>query len=109
MYAGGLLEKVTRGGTTTWRHYVMSPTGTAALHLRYGDASPAAMRYLTHDHLGSVDRIVDAAGNVVVAESFAPFGRRRAPNWVGTPGATDMNKTHNNAATSAIINLISGG
>ncbi len=76
VYAGGQFEKVTRGGVTTWRHYVPSPGGVA-LHLRYSDGTPAAMRYLTLDHLGSTDRIVDSTGKVLVAESFAALGSRR--------------------------------
>jgi RHS repeat-associated protein len=85
IYAGELTEKVTRAGTTTWRHYVIAPTGTAALQLRYGSGSPAAIRYLTHDHLGSTDKILDAAGNVLVAESFNAYGRRRGATWTGLP------------------------
>lgn len=54
-YAGELMEKVVRGGVTTWRHYVPGPGGIAAVHLRYGSGAPAATRYLTHDHLGSVN------------------------------------------------------
>ncbi|MEX0733036.1 MAG: RHS repeat-associated core domain-containing protein [Steroidobacteraceae bacterium] len=92
IYSGGLMEKVTRGGVTTWRHYVLAPTGTAAVQLRYSGGSPSVMRYLTQDHLGSIDRIVDAGGNVVVAESFAPFGRRRGSNWLGVPSATELAK-----------------
>jgi RHS repeat-associated protein len=84
-YAGELMEKVSRNGVTTWRHYVPAPTGIVALHLRYSTGAQPATRYLTTDHLGSTDKILDASGNVMVAESFAAFGRRRGPGWTGLP------------------------
>jgi len=90
IYAGELMEKVTRAGVTTWRHYVLAPTGTAALHLRFNNGSPVATHYLTHDHQGSTDKLLDANGNVVVAESFAAFGRRRGASWSGMPTATEL-------------------
>ncbi|HSF77201.1 MAG TPA: polymorphic toxin type 10 domain-containing protein, partial [Steroidobacteraceae bacterium] len=78
VYVGGLVEKVMRGGSTVWRHYVQGPAGTIAIHLRYGDGSPARTWYRTHDHLGSTDRIVDGTtGAAIVSESFDAFGRRR--------------------------------
>jgi RHS repeat-associated protein len=90
IYAGGLFEKVTGGGTTTFRHYVPAPGGIA-LHLRYAGGAPAATRYLTLDHLGSTDRILDAGGNVLVTEGFRPFGGRRRPDG-GDPTAADLAK-----------------
>ena len=90
-YAGGLFEKVTSAGQTTWRHYVLAPGGSA-VHLRYGNGAAAETRFLTLDHLGSTDRVVDADGNVVVAESFAALGTRRRPTWTGIPTAADLAK-----------------
>ena len=89
IYAGELSERVTRAGATTWRHYVLAPTGVAAVQLRAGNGSHAT-RYLTQDHLGSTDRILDATGNVVASESFSPFGRRRGANWTGLPTAAEL-------------------
>lgn len=88
-YAGELTEKVARGGTTTWRQYVTSPDGVVAIRLQTGSSAPA-LRYLTRDHLGSTDRIVDATGAPLVAESFAPFGSRRGTNWTGTPSSSEL-------------------
>ncbi len=88
-YAGEGFEKVIQGNVTTWRHYLPVPGGVA-VHLRHSDGSPAAMRYLTLDHLGSTDRITDAAGNVLVAESFGAFGLRRRTNWNGAPTASAL-------------------
>ncbi len=90
IYAGELMEKVTRAGVTTWRHYILGPTGTAALHLRYSNGAAATTRYLTHDHLGSTDKLLDATGKILVAESFGAFGARRGADWDGAPGITDL-------------------
>jgi RHS repeat-associated protein len=92
IYAGEYFEKVTRPGATTWRHYIPTPSGVAAIHLRFADATPPAIRYLDQDHLGSTDQILDAAGKPVVAGSFAAHGRRRAPNWTGVPSAAELAK-----------------
>ncbi|MGQ0430297.1 MAG: RHS repeat-associated core domain-containing protein [Gammaproteobacteria bacterium] len=89
-YAGELMEKVVRAGATTWRHYIPTPSGIAAVHLRYGSGSAPTTRYLTQDHLGSTDHILDENGAVVVSESFAPFGRRRGPNWTGLPSTASL-------------------
>jgi RHS repeat-associated protein len=92
IYAGESMEKVTRNGVTTWRHYVTAPTGTAALHLRYSNGSAPATRYLTHDYLGSTDKVLDPAGKTIIAESFDAFGQRRGPNWAATPASADLAK-----------------
>ena len=89
VYAGGLFEEITSGGSTTWRHYVLAPGGTA-VHLRYGDGTAPATRLLTLDHAGGTDRILDASGNVIVSESFAAFGGRRRPTGTGLPTAADL-------------------
>ncbi|MEX1993035.1 MAG: RHS repeat-associated core domain-containing protein [Steroidobacteraceae bacterium] len=89
IHAGELSEKVTRAGATSWRHYVLAPTGVAAIQLRSGSGLNQT-RYLTQDHLGSTDKILDAAGNVVASENFSPFGRRRGANWSGVPSAAEL-------------------
>ncbi len=48
------------------------------------------MRYLTLDHLGSIDRITNADGSVIAAESFGAFGARRRSNWTGVPTASEL-------------------
>lgn len=92
IYAGGLFEKITRAGVTAWRHYVETPSGFTAIHLRYSDTAAPVMRYLARDHIDTTDRILDAAGKPVVAESFDAFGRRRGVNWIGVPTAAELAK-----------------
>ncbi len=88
LYAGELAEKVIRAGVTTWRQYVMTPTGVAAMRLQSGGS--ASMRHLTHDNLGSTDGILDAGGNLLVSESFAPFGMRQGAQSGGALPAADL-------------------
>ncbi|TFG80063.1 MAG: hypothetical protein E4H19_15875, partial [Chromatiales bacterium] len=92
LYLGGLMEKITASGLSTYRHYIQSPTGTAAVYLRKSGGSPAeATYYVMHDHLGSTDKVVNAAGVVTaVAESFDAFGKRRGSNWTGPPDVADL-------------------
>ena len=91
-YVGDVVEKVSKDGVTTWKHYVEAPTGTAAVYLRRSSGTPAAETYyLTHDHLGSTDKVLDAAGGVVtVAESFTALGARRGSTWQGTPTPAEL-------------------
>ena len=90
VYVGELLEKVTKDGLTSWKHYVEAPTGTAAVYLRRSDGT-ASTYYLTHDHLGSTDKVLDATGGIVtVAESFTALGARRGANWQGTPTPAEL-------------------
>lgn len=93
IYIGGLMEKMTKSSITTYKHYIQAPTGVAAVYLRKTSGSPTEETYyLTHDHLGSTDRVLNAVGVVVaVAESFEAFGRRRnGSTWSGNPSAPDL-------------------
>ncbi len=92
IYAGGLLEKVTRAGKTSWRHHVRAPTGTTAVHVRHADGSAPRTYFLTHDHLGGTRSIVDGTnGSVLLREGFDAFGRRRAGSGTAGPSAADWN------------------
>jgi hypothetical protein len=51
VYVGELVEKVTKDGVTTWKHYVEAPTGTAAVYLRRSGGTPAA------ETISPVDRL----------------------------------------------------
>ena len=98
-YVGEVVEKVTKDGVTTWKHYVEAPTGTAAVYLRRSGGTPAAETYyLTHDHLGSTDKVLDAAGGVVtVAGEYGassdgtecPVGRASASTLTCWPGRSE--------------------
>lgn len=90
VYAGELMEKVVRKDGTTWRHYVPGPGGVAAVHLRYGNGASAATRFLTRDHLGSIDGIYAENGDSMASWGYAPFGRRSAADGGGAPSAAEL-------------------
>lgn len=90
-YLGGLMEKVViaQGGSTTteYRHYIRA-NEPVAIHSRVV-AGANTTRYLLDDHLGSIDTIVDSAGNAIVNRSYAPFGMPRDPgDWIGLPSSS---------------------
>ena len=85
VYVGGLLEKVTRSGKTSWRHHVPTPLGTSAVHVRHADGGSPRTYLLTQDHLGGTATVLDGAnGAVLLQEDFDAFGRRRT--GAGTAG-----------------------
>jgi RHS repeat-associated protein len=45
--------------------------------------------FLTSDHLGSGDVVMDSAGVVLAQQSFTPFGARRGSNWQGVPSVAN--------------------
>ena len=87
-YIGGLLQVVTRGTSPTeYRHQVPAGSSTA-VYTRRSDGT-ASTYYATSDHLGSADLVMDGAANVLVRESFSPFGARRGSNWQSVPTTGD--------------------
>jgi RHS repeat-associated protein len=87
-YIGGLLQVVTRGtNPTEYRHQIPAGSGTA-VYTRRSDGT-AGTYYATSDHLGSADLVMDSNANVLVRESFSPFGARRGSNWQSIPTPQD--------------------
>jgi RHS repeat-associated protein len=87
-YVGGMLEVVTRGsGTTEYRHQV--PAGSSSVVYTRRTDGTTGTYYATSDHLGSSDLVMDSAANVLVRESFTPFGMRRGSAWNGSPTSGD--------------------
>ena len=87
IYIGGLIEKVTLGSVTSWRHYIAGGSGAVAVYTRKS-AGADELHYLTRDHLGSVDSITNSTGGVETLLSYGAFGERRnATGWTGNPTA----------------------
>jgi len=82
IYVAGLLEKVTKGTTTEYRHRIDATPGTVAIYVRKSSGSNATY-YLHRDHLGSPEMITNASGNSVVKLSFSAYGERRDADWDG--------------------------
>jgi RHS repeat-associated protein len=78
-YIAGLLEKVVTPSGTAYRHFI--PAGNS-LVVHLPSAGAPTVQYVTGDHLSSTATITDTNGNVLLGESFSPWGARRSPtNW----------------------------
>lgn len=92
IYIGSLFEKVSKpSGATEYKHYIPGGEGAAAIFTRTISATGAVSTstvYLHKDHLGSVDTITGASGQVLVRLSYDAFGKRRnAADWkTAVPG-----------------------
>lgn len=79
IYVGGMLEKLTTSVRVHWKHRIPTPSGEVQV-IRRSDGTHEVL-YATTDHLGSTDALMDAAGGVLVRESFGAWGARRGSNW----------------------------
>ncbi|MCX7054479.1 MAG: FG-GAP-like repeat-containing protein, partial [Proteobacteria bacterium] len=87
LYVGGLLEKLTTPTRTHWKHLIPTPSGQVQV-IRRTDGTTDTF-YVTTDHLGSTDAVLNAAGTVLMRGSFGVHGARRASNWQGAPSGTE--------------------
>ena len=87
LYIAGLLEKMTKGSITEYRHLIRAGSGTI-IHTRRSNSTNSTY-YLTSDHLGSSDVITDSGASVLARASFTPFGARRGSAWSGNPTSAD--------------------
>jgi RHS repeat-associated protein len=94
IYVGGILEKVTLGGTTEYRHYIPAGQSAQAIHTRRSTGTNATY-YVTADHLGSGTAVMDANGASLVSLSFAAFGARRGAGWNDVPTSGDWTQITN--------------
>jgi RHS repeat-associated protein len=94
IYVGGILEKLTRGSLTEFRHLIQSGQEHTVIHTRRSNGTTATY-HVTRDHLGSAAAITDANGNVLIQESFTAFGERRGANWAGSPSSADWTQIAN--------------
>jgi RHS repeat-associated protein len=76
-YIGSLLERVVKpNGVIEFKHSIPGADGSAAIHTRRSNGV-SDTRYLTTDHLGSVDTITNEAGTVLARLNYDAFGKRR--------------------------------
>jgi RHS repeat-associated protein len=89
IYIGGLVEKVTLGAVTSWKHYIEAAGAAIAIYTRKSSGTNE-LYYLTRDHLGSLDSVTNASGAVQVRLSFSALGQRRNEDtWSGNPTSGD--------------------
>ncbi len=48
------------------------------------------VEYIHRDHLGSVEKVTDEAGNIILDSSFDPFGKRRTSDWSGEISSAEL-------------------
>jgi len=88
IYIGGLVEKVTLGTVTSWKHYITGGTGAVAEYIRRSSGTNETV-YPLKDHLGSVDMLTNSAGFQMSRLSFDAWGKRRNGGaWNGNPAAS---------------------
>jgi RHS repeat-associated protein len=96
--AGGLFERRSGGGVTTFRHHIVADGRRVAVHTRRSGASPTTV-YLLEDHQGSVSGFTTSSGVLKARASYRPYGARRAGDWTGaTPTSAEWSQI--NATTS---------
>ena len=87
--AGGLYERVTTGGVSSHRHYVVADGRRVAVHTRKSGVAPSTV-YLLEDHLGGVDGFSASSGALLSKNSYQPFGARRSGDGLSaTPTAAE--------------------
>jgi RHS repeat-associated protein len=88
-YVGRLMEKVSNGGVTDFRHYIYASGEPVAIYSRTNNGTNT-LRYILEDHQRSPKSILTSAATLDVAESFTAFGNRRSgETWSGAPSTAD--------------------
>jgi RHS repeat-associated protein len=87
IYVGGMLEKLTTAVRTHWKHRIPTPSGEVQV-IRRSDGTNETL-YLTTDHLGSTDTVMNAAGTVLARTSFTAWGARRGSGWTDAPSPSE--------------------
>lgn len=87
----GPYEKVIDPTITRHRHSVMVNGSIVAVVSRNSD-STTETKYLTYDHLGSIDKLYDSGSTTPIAKySFDAWGKRRAgTGWTGAAEAAQI-------------------
>jgi RHS repeat-associated protein len=87
---GGLLDIVSSGGITDYRHYIYAGNQPVAIDSRKSNGTNT-FSYLLSDQEGSIADITNSSGGVVVGEGFTAYGSRRNPTtWSGAPSSSDL-------------------
>jgi YD repeat-containing protein len=88
-YVGDLMEVISSGGITAYRHYINAGSEAVGIYSRASTGN--SIDYVLSDHQSSVASITNSSGGVIVPESFTPFGARRNPTtWSGAGSNTDL-------------------
>lgn len=88
---GSPLMSIVRGSSgSTDRNYIYAGSEPVAIDER--TSSSNTFYYLLTDHQGSISGITNSSGQLVVGESFQPYGGRRNPTtWTAPASTSDLN------------------
>jgi RHS repeat-associated protein len=98
IYVGGLFEIETTLGQTHYKHFVQVPGGTQIIYDLQSTLG-TQISYITADHLGSGNLLLNSAGATLINESYSAYGFRRSNNWSG-PLPTNSNDYGTIASTT---------
>jgi RHS repeat-associated protein len=88
IYIGGLIEKVTMGTTTSWKHYIAGAIGSVAVYIRRSSGTNETV-YLLKDHLGSTEMVTNSSGGQLTRLAYGPLGARvNGGSWSGVPASS---------------------
>lgn len=77
-YVGSDYEVENKDGAITRVHYIFTPSGLAAI-VKRDEQNNDALNYVLKDHLGSIQVLANAAGQLLEELSYDPWGQRRDP------------------------------
>jgi RHS repeat-associated protein len=80
IYVNGILEIESTPAQTHYKHIIQVPGGTQIIY-DIQSISGTQTTYVTSDHLGSGNLLLNSAGSVEINESYSAYGYRRAANW----------------------------
>jgi len=83
LYFEDLFEQITVGNGKAFRYYVYSPERVIAIVTHGGD--DPGTKWLSVDHVGSVESVTNDFGEVLEKRSYDVFGAKPNPKW-GEPG-----------------------
>ncbi len=76
LWAGGIYQKVVKGGETTHKYHIPAKGGIVAVIDQKSGEVPKT-HYIHRDYLDSIAAITDINGNVVERFHYDAFGKRR--------------------------------
>jgi RHS repeat-associated protein len=82
VYVAGLFEVETTPAQTHYKHFVQVPGGTQIIY-DLQSVSGTQVTYVTADHLGSGNLLLNSSGTTLINENYSAYGYRRSSNWSG--------------------------
>lgn len=87
-YIGKDMEEVQNSVGTTFRNYVH--VGREVIVDNRSASGGGSLYYLLTDRIGSVAKVTDSSGNLVVQENYDAWGGPRGDNWIGQPTVAEQ-------------------